>query len=1122
VGTTRGLRQFFDSGFRADGIPDQISEDWINALLATEHGTLWIGAESGLHRRNADGSWDTHLEAQAGLEVDGIRALHMAEDGAVWAGGFDGLARWFGGVWETITIDGLPPAVNALGEDTQGQLWVAALGPVGSSIRILQGHEWIEVIDSDDGLPVRAELTALLGDSKGDMWAATDAGLVQFSGFSVHRIYTEEDGLANDNVWTVIEHPDGGLWAGTAGGLSRLEDAVVTSSLTSEITRAGDSVNALAYDLEGNLWLGTSAGISRLPLGPWSTESHPLLHFTEIKEVLPGADGAGYAVTPAGVVHRTPAGEWTLLEEGMPGQAVYALVRDPDGAIWAGTNAGLAKLDGRFKTDTRVPTDLRSQAILIDGQGQLWVGTNEGLYRVSGQEATLFSKSSGELGQNSVLALWETGAGDIWAGTLNGGASRYRDGTWTLVDRGTTNQGLVDDVVIAGLEDSAANLWFATTAGVSRLQAGADPHDPAAWRTFQVPELAGEQANALWEDNARPGNIWVGTEGGLNLISGDRPPSAFTRDDGLSHKWINALGQAPDGTLWIGTASGLTYHRDKQRAPEIELGPLLVDNEVCDAACLAEGVPYRSETATFQYTASDLGDLAGLEYLVSIQAGEVLSQVQTRNRSVVQSLEPGTQYEFSVQAIDRDFNDSSTAGPVELFVKSPTSWESLREKPYFPYLLVLVILGGAVLAATGTYKGYRWLLRRQFFRYALDLEVSLTSTELGPKFQVLVEGLVRRPNRLNQILRRLHVPPALLRGLTRKPEHLKLEAASTPDFGRIQRVEAELREHRADAPGMLQDLGGLLYSALFPDQIPEELRRLNLGHPTRSARLCLRQEKAPRLKAVPWEFIYDPEQPGYLTIDSQVTLVRDLSSEEDTDDLAVQAPLRVLVALSNPDGKGLVELKQQEEEYQAIEESLAPRIADGEAYLQKLPNARWEDFESAVREDGFDLVHFTGHGGIWREQDLRVLYFESEKGTPVRVPQKQLVDLFQSASTAEERRPKLVVLNACRSAQQDEIEGTLGLAEALVHTAKLPAAIGMGYEISERAAVVFCREFYRTLVAHGQVDHAVMVGRRALASQHGPARLDWGAPRLYSRVREGVIFDLVKIRSETDEPASRR
>jgi CHAT domain-containing protein len=200
-------------------------------------------------------------------------------------------------------------------------------------------------------------------------------------------------------------------------------------------------------------------------------------------------------------------------------------------------------------------------------------------------------------------------------------------------------------------------------------------------------------------------------------------------------------------------------------------------------------------------------------------------------------------------------------------------------------------------------------------------------------------------------------------------------------------------------------------------------------------------------------------------------------------------------------------LERLEDEITAIREALEPLIRNNKVVIKQLPNARWNQFEEAVRE-GYDLVHFTGHGGIW--QGFPVLYFHDEEGEPEPIPQHDLVSLFRNASAGRERHPKLGVLNACRTAQQDVIEGTLGLAEALVQEGQLPAAIGMGYVISEEAARIFSKTFYQTLVTHGQVDHAVMAGRSALSGQIGSGLRDWGIPRLYLQVREGVIFDWIK------------
>ena len=88
-------------------------------------------------------------------------------------------------------------------------------------------------------------------------------------------------------------------------------------------------------------------------------------------------------------------------------------------------------------------------------------------------------------------------------------------------------------------------------------------------------------------------------------------------------------------------------------------------------------------------------------------------------------------------------------------------------------------------------------------------------------------------------------------------------------------------------------------------------------------------------------------------------------------------------------------------------------------------------------------------------------------------------------------------------------EAGSGLAEALVVDAKLPAVVGMGYPISEHAARVFASAFYQTLERVGQVDHAVAIGREAVFVELSASRRDWGIPRLYVRIPEGIIFDKI-------------
>ena len=71
---------------------------------------------------------------------------------------------------------------------------------------------------------------------------------------------------------------------------------------------------------------------------------------------------------------------------GLPSDRVRAIAQTSDGAMWFGTEAGLAKFDGR-RTQTVNDTALHAGRVLalqIDRDGALWVGTESGAARFSG------------------------------------------------------------------------------------------------------------------------------------------------------------------------------------------------------------------------------------------------------------------------------------------------------------------------------------------------------------------------------------------------------------------------------------------------------------------------------------------------------------------------------------------------------------------------------------------------------------------------------------------------------------------------------------------------------------------------------------------------------------------
>src|ERR1043165_4777015 len=85
--------------------------------------------------------------------------------------------------------------------------------------------------------------------------------------------------------------------------------------------------------------------------------------------------------TPPLTLHQWGA---VTLFHGLPSDRVHAIAQGPDGAMWFGTDSGLAKYDGRRMQSMTVEglMSKRVLALRLDQDGALWVGTETGATRI--------------------------------------------------------------------------------------------------------------------------------------------------------------------------------------------------------------------------------------------------------------------------------------------------------------------------------------------------------------------------------------------------------------------------------------------------------------------------------------------------------------------------------------------------------------------------------------------------------------------------------------------------------------------------------------------------------------------------------------------------------------------
>lgn len=178
--------------------------------------------------------------------------------------------------------------------------------------------------------------------------------------------------------------------------------------------------------------------------------------------------------------------------------------------------------------------------------GYLWLGTQEGVARFDGVSFTVFDRrNTTAIQHNRILALLEDREGSLWMGTEGGGLTRRRNGLFQTFSR---RDGLASDVVQSLAADEAGGIWIGTDSGLNHISGGRiTPFAEAqTFRSESITALA----------SGRDGALFVGTRThGLRLLR----DHVITRLGGeaLENAAVVALHLDPDGTIWFGAKGSL-------------------------------------------------------------------------------------------------------------------------------------------------------------------------------------------------------------------------------------------------------------------------------------------------------------------------------------------------------------------------------------------------------------------------------------------------------------------------------------------------------------------------------------------------------------------------------------
>ncbi|MBA3792013.1 MAG: CHAT domain-containing protein, partial [Rubrobacter sp.] len=304
----------------------------------------------------------------------------------------------------------------------------------------------------------------------------------------------------------------------------------------------------------------------------------------------------------------------------------------------------------------------------------------------------------------------------------------------------------------------------------------------------------------------------------------------------------------------------------------------------------------------------------------------------------------------------------------------------------------------------------------------------------------------------------------------------------------------------------VQDFGRSLFDALLAGEVRtryevslREARRQNRG-----LRLKLRIQP-PELAVLPWEFLYDAERDRYPCLSNKTPLVRYLDLPEPVEPVRVSPPLRVLGMVTSPQGLAPLDV---EHEKRLVEEALKELRTGGLVELTWLEGQTWRHLQRRMRLGEWHIFHFIGHGGFDPATEEGAIALAGEDGRLNLLRARSLAELLNDHYPL-----RLAFLNSCEGARGNDSDAFSSTAATLVRCG-IPAVVAMQYEITDKAAIEFSRDFYEAVADGLPIDAAVTEARAAVSMD---SMLEWGTPVLYMRSPDGRLFDIQKEEREEEE-----
>ncbi|WP_262903594.1 hybrid sensor histidine kinase/response regulator transcription factor [Niabella beijingensis] len=545
IGGNGGISSYNYEGdsFNNYNITPHPGEWYISAVIQDPQGILWACSNSGeLYRSDKAGT--SFRAVDFDRETYGIKELY-----SITPVGKKMLLGTGNGLWlldlDTKKTEPFNAGVGNVRINTVyadgSDLWIGTEG--AGLIRMdTKGKPPVNYRRGTSGIP-DDDVRSICRDATGNIWIGTFRGLAILDAQGrMHNYYHQADlpfTLSQNSVRCIYRDKQAGMWLGTFyGGVNYYHSQQIRFNQLSQNSGTpalnDKVVNVIRQDHKGGFWIGTNDR----GLNYWQPGTNSIRYYTHNEN-----------------------------GQGLSSNNIKAIAFGDNGTVFLGMhNTGLDLLDpatGTGKNFRHDPGNPRSipgdmvYALLKDHSGRIWVGTRSGFSQFQYKEAAftpLFTDRTGSrLSSDEITFLMEDSRHRIWIGTTRGVNLFYPD---NMLFEPLARASLSSDVINFIAEDPEKRIWIGTRDGLNLY----DETAKSFINYNQRKDFLRGNINSMLPDDE--GNLWIAANTSLvKYHPGTGKLQYFDSRDGLQNGQFNTYAscRAADGMLLFGGINGISY-----------------------------------------------------------------------------------------------------------------------------------------------------------------------------------------------------------------------------------------------------------------------------------------------------------------------------------------------------------------------------------------------------------------------------------------------------------------------------------------------------------------------------------------------------------------------------------